>query len=349
MKVQRYGLALTCAAALVALAGTAASASPAGSKPGAEPMAAISALRAHVVQCGNGSTIRVLTPPAGRRMPITALMRNHSPKLVRQERARTRWLVPGCQSNGHWGNARVLPDGTVPATEEVDSANWSGFQTTATGFTFVEAQWNVPSVGSDGPTVTSSIWPGLGDGNSNRDILVQAGTEQDADASPEIGGSFTYVYYAWYEIVPLEYQQTLTGFTVNPGDEMYVSVDHSGSGQALIDVDDSTLNESSTFYVTWGTQYTLSADAEWIVERTEFDKVYPPLAEFAPVTISTAEATDSAGTTAGVADYHRDFFWMMNCAFTEYLAKTGNISGQDTFPVSWQNYGPDNPDDPAGC
>jgi hypothetical protein len=341
MGLQRYGVAFIGSAALVALAGTAAAASPGTGRPGAEPLASVSALHSHVVHCSNGSTIRVLTPPAGHRMPITALMRSDSPAFVRQERPSTHWLVPGCQSTDHRGSPSV-PD-NIPATSETDSPNWSGFQTTAYGFTLVQGQWTVPSVGTNTTdSAFSSIWPGLGDGNTDGDILVQAGTEQDAGVSPEIGGTSTQVDYAWYEIVPIENQIKLKGFTISPGNVVFFSVSHTGSGQALIDAYNSSGNQSSVFYVTWGTKYTLQGDAEWIVERTEESGYYPQLALFGTVTISDAEAVDGAGAQNGVGNFHRDFYWMTNCADNEYLAKTGDIDSSGTsFPVNWENYGPD--------
>ena len=64
------------------------------------------------------------------------------------------------------------------------------------------------------------------------------------------------------------------------------------------------------------------------------------------MSFTDAFATNSAGASEPIENLGRYYLYMENCAATEYLAKTGDISGDTNFPVNWVNFGPV---DKAGC
>ena len=117
----------------------------------------------------------------------------------------------------------------------------------------VQGTWRVPSVsdiGNSGNRTQSVIWVGL-DGwwdnfFENHFDLVQAGTGQECTeveihlpSSRILHFSFTY-YYAWTEFLPLEkYMKINTSITVEPGDEVFVSVAMANTETGLIDKDGS--------------------------------------------------------------------------------------------------------------
>jgi hypothetical protein len=126
---------------------------------------------------------------------------------------------------GHPGNP--LPKTKQPrVASNAISTNWSGYETTANAgwYTHADAEWQVPSViePSD-KSVVSSIWPGIGEGRSNSEPLIQLGTEQDGTCS--LGCTIHKTsYYAWYEIFPQEPQQKISNFPISPNDDISVSV-----------------------------------------------------------------------------------------------------------------------------
>jgi Peptidase A4 family len=345
--VKRTITALAVATSLGAIgfASPAANASPGGSHP--QPFASLASLHSHVVNCA-GQKITALTPPAGRRMPIGALLgHNDSAAVQRQQRIKLHWIVPVCKrgpqgsSLGHRAPARTHPAAgqglrpdEVPATTVQYSANWSGFQTTGVGYTQVQAQWTVPEVFGNpaGGYTDSSIWPGLGDGSATNDELVQAGTSQTP------GG-----YTAWYEVYPLESSKSISNMTVHHGDVVWVDVYHSSKHTAQIEFDDDTTGAATVFSTSWPTSDYIGTDADWIVERPESSGTYAELANFGEVTLYDADATNSAGTTQGLGDYNRDYFYMNNkCGLDggPYLAQTGDIGENGTaFPVNWVGFG----------
>jgi hypothetical protein len=142
----------------------------------------------------------------------------------------------------------------------------------------VQGQWRVPSVsdiGNSGNRTRSVIWVGLDgwwDNNwyENHFDLVQAGTGQDCteveihlppSSSRRLHFSFVY-YYAWTEFLPLEkFMKINTSLSIEPGDEVFVSVAMLNTETGVIDKDGSGV--FSITNITKGVSTTVIRDRVW--------------------------------------------------------------------------------------
>lgn len=168
--------------------------------------------------------------------------------------------APAVQAvGGHGVLQKVSPHQVLPThNADTTSLNWSGYAALAPAgskITDVTQNWIVPTV-SLLPPGFSSTWAGIGGYNSTD--LIQAGTESDT-----FGGN-----YAWYEILPASETPITSGCsgdstcTVNPGDNMSVTIHSTGGDGWTISMTDAghwswstSLNYPSTF-----------SSAEWILE-----------------------------------------------------------------------------------
>jgi hypothetical protein len=229
------------------------------------------------------------------------------------------------------------------------SGNWSGYQSsTRNNFIGAVMAWNVPSVSTAAnSSATSSIWPGIGTGDSPGDSLVQDGTEQDVSCVLSV---CTHDYYPWFEVVPEENQEEISNLTVSPGDaiESYVQYEPD-QGEAYFYIDDIT-----TGYAVYDIQYTdggqftgTGSQGEWIVERTEEGSNLPPLANFGTVSIEVASGAQGTGwadpkLTYPAASANSPYeITMKSCdGGTKTLAKPSSLASDGTdFSVAFQQRG----------
>jgi hypothetical protein len=153
------------------------------------------------------------------------------------------------------------------------SSNWSGYnqgsleQEGNPMFHSVSATWRVPKAKQHkaGEAEYSSTWIGIGGGcvDANCQItdstLIQAGTEQDVDASGAAS------YSAWYEFIP-EPATPIPSLTIHAGDRMYVSIAETSSGSEMWDFTVSDVTTGETFTLN-AQPYTSSyLTVEWIEE-----------------------------------------------------------------------------------
>ncbi len=151
----------------------------------------------------------------------------------------------------------VNPHQVLPTENDtVQSLNWSGYAVVPTGhrITAVSTHYIVPSV-SLFPVGFSSTWAGIGGYNTGD--LIQAGTESDTAQTP----------YAWYEILPASETPITSGCigdnacTVNPGDDMTVTITSKGGSLWQIDI-------ANAGHWTWSLQLSYAStfsSAEWIL------------------------------------------------------------------------------------
>jgi hypothetical protein len=242
-------------------------------------------------------------------------------------------------------------------TSSNTSNNWSGFVAIAQGggeYSLVSGQWNVPHVNPDRlagvpPTQTcSSFWVGL-DGYAGLIDLVQAGTEQDCLTEIFPLGTDYYSYYAWTEFLPQQqYEEVITNFPANPGDEMLVTVwmgtptSKDNTGDCIF-----SLTNNSTFQTTTLTTPRQNIDvtgltAEWIMERPELNHQYwPYLAEYQTAIMNVAYAqTQNASTVV----YYDDVTNLAQVAMTSESEPNLVLSSvtpinQENMQFTWQNFG----------
>jgi hypothetical protein len=151
------------------------------------------------------------------------------------------------------------------------SSNWFGYGqgTLEQGgklFTSVTGNWTVPTATQHtaGQSEASSDWIGIGGGcidagcTATDSTLIQTGTEQDVSTTGAPS------YSAWYELVPAP-SLTVSGMTVNPGDQMHASVSEVIGDSNLWDItiQDLTRGESYSTTVPYSSTH---ATAEWIEE-----------------------------------------------------------------------------------
>lgn len=171
------------------------------------------------------------------------------------------------------------------------SSNWSGYELRgpAGSYVAVQGNWNVPTVSYEANQhVYSAYWVGLdGDGTSD---LVQAGTEQEITNINFLFFNFTFTsYYAWTEFLPQQpTEQVVSNFTVNPGDEMSVSVSMGGnfilpylSGpDGIFLIENVTRGEYTAISTPRGSTTVGGSEAEWIMERPTVGGSLPDLANY---------------------------------------------------------------------
>jgi hypothetical protein len=178
------------------------------------------------------------------------------------------------------------------------STNWFGYnqgslELGGKQFNAITGDWIVPAATphTAGQDENSSDWIGIGGGciDANCTVgdntLIQAGTEQDVDASGNTS------YSAWWEIIPGPSIQ-IADMTVAPGDHMHSSIAEivPGANVWTIVVRDVTRNETFTQTVPYSSTH---LTAEWIEET-------PLLLGTSPGLASLPNLTNPAFTAATV-------------------------------------------------
>jgi Peptidase A4 family len=147
------------------------------------------------------------------------------------------------------------------------SNNWSGYDQGAlekgTTFTSITGTWTVPSATQNkaGEAESSATWVGIGGGCLETscavtdETLIQAGTEQDVDASGKAS------YYAWYELIPVP--STQVSLPVAPGNKIAVSI--SQTLPAVWAVSIKNLSTGQSWSTTTPYPSTMGS-AEWVEE-----------------------------------------------------------------------------------
>jgi hypothetical protein len=205
----------------------------------------------------------------------------------------TRMLAPLQATTIYHGPARnigtartdVTPSGVSNIATNT-SSNWSGDvnlnkltrYNTSTSFYYILSDFVVPQVTNatcDGTYDYSSQWDGI-DGWNSGDVL-QAGTEADAYCS---GGSTSLYYAAWIEWYPYS-ESRISGFTVNPGDDMFIEVWDTSSTVGYAYVENMSTGQTVEYELTPPSGTTLVGNsAEWIVERPEVNGSLATLADY---------------------------------------------------------------------
>jgi len=153
---------------------------------------------------------------------------------------------------------------------QVYSLNWAGYAVPAEEYTVtgVAGSFIVPQVTCTKQTTYVALWAGIDGYNDS--------TVEQAGILAECSGGKAY-YSAWYEFYPSP-SVTISGFTVKPGDHIYVSVAYLGNGEFNITLIDYT--EHETFSTTGSVSGALLSSAECILERPTVAGQLTALANF---------------------------------------------------------------------
>jgi hypothetical protein len=210
------------------------------------------------------------------------------------------------------------------------SGNWSGYvdlsPATQPIYAWIKGDWWVPKVYSESGFWTSdytSTWVGI-DGWGSSDV-VQDGTDQNTHTYFWISCTS---YDAWTEWYPL-YSQTVSNFSVNPGDHVYVwtwVLDSSGHYSSHPTVGWFYIwNQTQNIYTELSTGLPAGASfdghsAEWVMERPGINGSISSLAQYAPMYMYGAQVVDLWGGSHNIAGDATD---------TSYnVTMTGNGGGK---------------------
>jgi hypothetical protein len=238
------------------------------------------------------------------------------------------------------------------------SLNWAGYYVTGSTYNYASATWTVPSVKITNSGY-SSAWVGIGGVNGNQ-YLIQTGTEQDCIGGATTGGQSKFhglmmedsavvnvqlpssskkpscnpIYYAWWEIYPVNAEQVIPNFSVYAGDTITASVQQTSTpGVWLITISDTHKGKTQTFTTT----QTFSPDqstAEAIIERPALCFVscqLTNLANFGTITFSNA----AVGSSTSYFNLLPNTIVSMTNNAGKILANTGSLSNPGTFSVNW--------------
>jgi hypothetical protein len=198
-------------------------------------------------------------------------------------------VVPAFAS-GRSSSLTHAPAANTPAGSGA-SFNWSGYETTAGGFTRpnsagqnlgwftgVGATWIIPSVAATSSLTADAVWVGIG-GVTAHD-LVQVGTQAVTG-----NGANQVQYQAWFETLPQTTQQI--PLTVNAGDSVTGSVTQTSSGEWQVSFRDNTTGGQYATQIAYASSL---SSAEWIEEAPSDQDGIMPLDQFGAVSFSSAYA-----------------------------------------------------------
>jgi hypothetical protein len=239
-----------------------------------------------------------LNDPAGYKSWLTAVT-HHQTRLQN---------VVLKQTNRSNGPAKLVGKSNGNITNPNTSAttfNWSGFvDENEAGLPFhnlsyIEAFWIVPvaqlAFGASNENVYSSQWVGF-DGWDSPDVL-QAGTEADV-----INGIPN--YDAWFEWYPNS-ESEIGGFSVSPGDVMFVEVWNTSSTVGNAFLENLTTDTAVSFQFDAPPGTSLVGDsAEWIFERPSVGGSFATLTNY----IATAFHGCTAYASVGGGTYNRPYY-----------------------------------------
>ena len=205
----------------------------------------------------------------------------------------------------------MIKQSSVGLASSVSSLNWAGYAVTAEKgtVTSVAGSFIVPSVTCTGQTTYVALWAGLDGYNDN--TVEQAGVAAACEHGKPI-------YWAWYEFYPSPSVE-ISGFTVKPGDQIYVSVTYLGNGQFQVTIKDITENEAKT--ITGTVSNALLSSAECILERPVVNGHLSTLANF------------------GTAYYGQDYTSILDTCYATISGVTGPFgSFSSVVSITMVNY-----------
>ncbi|MHB8394422.1 MAG: G1 family glutamic endopeptidase [Candidatus Dormibacteria bacterium] len=170
---------------------------------------------------------------------------------------------------------------SLAATQLVASQNWSGYVLQSGPYTQVSGTFTVPSLYQGQTNTYLSEWVGV-DGFNNSD-LIQAGIQE----YPVPGSTTRFYLFPWWEILPAT-ETPITTMTVNPADQVTITISQLSGSTWTITLDDSTDGQSFTTNQTYTGP---GASAEWIVEAPEVGVSISTLADYTTTTFSGLGAT----------------------------------------------------------
>jgi len=229
--------------------------------------------------------------------------------------------------------------------------NWSGYEIRgkADSYVWVNGEWYVPTIqiGESGYVTYSSMWVGL-DGdetNGGPSDLVQAGTEQDY-----VDILWQYASYsAWTELLPNQPTSQEVGLSINPGDEVDVSVwvgdantitdFHGGYGWFYLQ--DKTQGQAVRISTALSGTHFEGSEAEWVLERPGVNGTLAELSCYQVATMTNAYASPVVGGTIPANPASNIQLLMYNRDVNhpdDHLLSASLPGGSETIFFMWHNF-----------
>jgi hypothetical protein len=254
-----------------------------------------------------------------------------------------RWYGELKAPRAHSGPPRIVSayaavPGTAPAASTLTTTNWSGVINTlplttyskTQSFCCVAATFNVPiaqqAFSSSGGNVCNGFWDGtdlfVGQDGLNQNHVFVGGVQISAFCDQ---GEAHSTYYAWAEWSPTT---GATMFSVNPGDDIYVSANNTSSTSGVVFIEDlTTLQSASMTLKPTLSKYALIANqAEYIVERPNGDPVTGGL-------FPLANYVDSFWDFARAKTYSKVYYYPGSTASSTIDLTMTDDSGADIISV----------------
>ncbi len=179
--------------------------------------------------------------------------------------------------------------GTSMAGNTVVSSNWSGYIAGGGLYSAVSGSFTVPSL--EGSTLANNgVGEWIGIGGVQAGTLIQAGIGEFPDPTDP---NLFYTQPFW-EVYPAP-ANTITGFSVTPGDQVTVTIAEISGSDWSITVKNDTNGETFTTDQTYSGS---TSTAEWIVEAPTINGSLIPLAPYSPDVSFTGLST--VGPTAAM-------------------------------------------------
>jgi hypothetical protein len=219
-----------------------------------------------------------------------------------------------------------------PSFNANQSTNWFGYnqgslELGAKQFNSIAGDWTVPTATQhvSGQEAFSSDWIGIGGGcvdagcTVTDNTLIQAGTEQDADAAGHAS------YSAWWEIIPGP-SIAISNMTVGAGDHMHSSIAEAvaGSNVWTITLQDVTRGETFTTTVPYSSTH---LTAEWIEETPLLLGTNAGFAALPNLTNPAFTAATTNGANANLQSTEQMFL----------TDSSGNVIGAPSAPNATRN------------
>lgn len=253
-------------------------------------------------------------------------------------------FLPGISHNPLVGKHLLSVSlGGLRATTKVQSANWSGYATTADTYQTVAASWTQPTPNCS-PTyggilglfgshsAYASFWVGL-DGYTSSSV-EQLGTDSDCTS----GGAGN--YYAWYEMYPQNsVDLSTTTYPVQPGDSMSAMVMSNAAGTSFtLGIRDNTRHWTFSIPET-GSGFARSS-AEVVAEAPSSCALIfcneLPLANFGTVNFTGTTIGDTAGKTGTISAFSNADMQMAQNG-TVLATPSGLSPDGSSFSVNWNS------------
>ena len=222
------------------------------------------------------------------------------------------------------------------STTRINNQNWSGYVVgsgSGNGFNEAEGNWSVPCMGTQPAGSHALTWVGIGGYFEYPFRILQVGTIDDSNYSPNYAPSF------WWEIYPENEIQAVSGITLKCTDSIHADVTTTPSNHVYI------VDQTSKHYFSYSPDASFVAgrqSSEWINERPGCPNgIDSLLADYNYTSITSAEARParSGATLGGINQFQNISVQMVDSSGTTLANADALNSDGQSFRDDWRALG----------